>query len=433
MRRPSTDTVAKSAFVLSLLVFAFLYGFASHARGLFPQSWLERAWRQARGISQTSAPHARVYDRTGVRIVDGDAVQPGLTVIAASWPDGERLVPGLRLIDREGHALHEWRVDPTEVVAESPTEKRAVEGLNIHGSYLFRNGDVLVNLEYAGTLRLDACGQVLWRLPEGSHHSIHRAEDGTFWIPGVTSAPRSESPAYPDGVPGLDRPVYHDLILHVSEDGTVLGRTDVLDLLYENGLEWHLAEERRLQDEDPTHLNDIEELPDSLAGEYPGFEAGDLVLSLRNLELVLVVDPESERVKWHASGPFILQHDPDFIGDGWIGIFDNRWDRTRRGTMLGGSRIVALQPHTDSLKHLFPTARSEPFYTHHRGKWQRLANGNLLMTEEAAGRVVEVAPDGRTVWGWVAEPVGESGVATVTKATRVDIAPEQVEGWACSP
>jgi hypothetical protein len=435
MDKRSRDRVARVAFVLSLLVLVLLYGWGARGFGWFPDSLILRALQQADAHNPFSPPdfyQDPTYDASGARTAVSGAVQPGLTLITAAWPHDGRPTPGLRLIDRDGEIVHEWRVDPSELFPESPTTRRAVRNLDIQGSYLFPNGDVLVNVEYAGTLRLDACGRVRWRLLEGGHHSIARAMDGSFWIPGVTPEPRSASPGHPDGFPGLTEPVYQDLILHIAEDGSVLERLNVLDLLYRNGLEWHLVDERRTGHDDPTHLNDVEPLPASLADEYPGFEAGDLVVSLRHLDLVFVLDPRSRRVKWHASEPFIMQHDPDFLGEGWIGVFDNRRDGTARGTMLGGSRIVALQPHTDSMRVLFPGPASEPFYTHHRGKWQMLENGNLLLVESAAGRVVEVGLDGGTVWEWIAEPYEDWGVPSVTGAARVDITREEVASWSCA-
>jgi hypothetical protein len=228
-------------------------------------------------------------------------------------------------------------------------------------------------------------------------------------------------------------PVYQDLILQVAEDGTVLDTINVLDVLYANELEWHLADEEQQNDIDPTHLNDVEPLPSSLADQYPLFETGDLAVSLRDLDLVFVLDPHSERVRWHSTQPFLKQHDPDFIGNGWITVFDNRWDGTERGTMLGGSRIVAVQPHTDSMKVLFPTRESDPFYTYQRGNSQILANGNLLLTESETGRVLEVDSEGRTLWEWVAEPHGDSQVPSVSESRRVDTSREDVTNWPCSP
>lgn len=360
-------------------------------------------------------------------------VDPGLTLVSSAWSTSVGLIPGLRLIDREGQVLHEWMVDPAKAFPNPPTRDQALHMIDIQGSYLFPNGDVLVNLDYTGTVRLDACGNVQWQLPVGSHHSIARADDGSFWIPAVSAAPRTETPRHPDGPPGLAGSVYHDLILNVDEDGEVRDSIHVLDVLYANGLEWHLADSEQQNDADPTHLNDVEPLPSELADQYPLFEAGDLAVSLRDLDLVFVMDPTSERVRWHTSRPFIKQHDPDFIGNGWISIFDNRWDGTSRGTMLGGSRVIAIQPHTDSVRTLFPTEDSDPFYTDHAGNSQILENGNLLLTESETGRVVEVGPDGRTVWEWIVDSHTESQIAGVTESVRVDISREHVASWTCGP
>lgn len=435
MDAPSRETVSRVAFVLSLVLLAFLYGWGARAFGWFPDSVILQARDQARAVNPFSPPdfvHERRYDRSGARTLVPEAVEPGLTLVTSSWDGPQGLTPGVRLIDREGGVVHEWTIDAGDALEESrKPPPLGLADLDLHGSHLSPNGDVLVNLEYAGTLRIDACGAVRWRLPAGNHHSIFPAGDGSFWIPGVTDEPRLSSRRHPDGFPGLDEPVYQDLILRIDGDGTVLDTINVLDVLYENAL-WHqFVKSRTRRPQDPTHLNDVEPLPASMADEYPAFEAGDLVVSLRNLDLVFVLDPESGQVKWHATEPFIMQHDPDFLGDGWIGVFDNRWDGTLRGTMLGGSRIVALQPHTDSMRVLFPGPDSDPFYTHHRGKWQMLENGNLLLVESAAGRVVEAGPDGRTVWEWIAEPYEDWGVPSVTGADRVDVTREDVASWPC--
>lgn len=227
--------------------------------------------------------------------------------------------------------------------------------------------------------------------------------------------------------------------MHVSEDGRILNDINVLDVLYENGLEryipkyhggpWPVASKIH---PDVTHLNDVEPLSSSLSEEYPLFQEGDLLVSLRNLNLVFVVDPESLNVRWHVTDPFIHQHDPDFLGNGWIGIFDNNEDFTLRGSMLGGSRIVALRPHTHTKKILFPTPNSDPFYTGTQGKWQMLDNENILLTESSQGRVVEVNSRGESVWEWIHEPTDTEKVAVVTKARLHDLSIKQVASWPCS-
>lgn len=436
MRRSWVEKLEKAAFVVGLGVLAYLGGFATHMFAWAPSAFLQRAWLQVPSFDEPKPPDftkERVHFWQGARVVLPEEVQPGLTLVTSVWRDST-WAPGLRLIDRNGRVLHHWSLDPEGAFPDSASRRRglAFSELDIQGSRLLPDGDVLVNLEYVGTVRMDACGRIRWRLPGGGHHAIHRAEDGSFWIPGVTPEPRSESPGHPDGLPGFDRPVYQDQLVRVSPDGEVLDVINLLDVLYANDLYLYLGKTSFGYKADPTHLNDVESLSSTMADGYPLFDAGDLVVSLRHLDLVFVLDPESRRVRWHVSDPLLRQHDPDFLGDGWIGVFNNRSDGTLRGEVLGGSQIVALQPHTDSMKVLFPGAESDPFFTHVRGKWQLLANGNLLLTESAAGRVVEVTPEGRTAWEWVVEPYGEDRTPFVSKAVRVDLTPEDVASWPCS-
>lgn len=438
-----TSSLAKIGFVLSVAALSLAYGVAANKYRLFPNSLLAQAAKQAQAIYLSWSPGPSsatpsVYERKGVRIASPSKVQPGLTLLASSWKSSDQWKQGLRLIDNRGRILHEW-LFKRRIFRGGASQRIDPERASIHGSSLLANGDVIFNLSYVGMARLDACGDVLWTLKEGNHHSIARAEDGSFWVPGVSRRPRAKSEHHPDGFPGLDDPVWVDQILHVAEDGTLLDKFVVLDLLYANGLERFIVQEHQPdagtdgpRTKNLTHMNDVEPLPSSMADEYPLFDAGDLLISLRNLHLVFVLDPESRTIEWYASEPFIQQHDPDFMGKGWIGVFDNRDDFMKRGKMLGGSRIIALQPHTDSTDVLFPTPQSDPFYTDVQGKWQMLKNGNMLLTESVPGRIVEVTPNGRTVWEWIHEPYGNSKVPSVTKASRHDLTVDEVASWSCT-
>jgi hypothetical protein len=418
---------------MSISILAYVAGHMGARVGLAVNDVLDDAVRQL--IDRVEAPEymePQVYDRHGAFEYLPDAIQPGLTLIASVWKRDGRPMPGLRLIDRTGAVLHAWWVEPSLIVPDSLKSQVSVEDLHIHGAYLFDDGDVLVNVEYLGTVRLDACSAPLWVLTEGNHHSIAPAEDGSFWIPAVTPRLGPESGAYPHEFPWLNRPAYLDRLLRVSPDGKVLTDKLLLDVVIANGLERYVFKAGHKEDWEVTHLNDIDPLPSRLAPEFPMFEAGDLLVSLRNLDLVMVVDPDDWQVKWHSSDPFLGQHDPDFMPGGRIGVFDNSDDGSDRGNVLGGSRIVAIDPRTDSVAVLFPTPSSDAFYTAIRGRWQLLSNGNLLLLEASPGRVVEVAPDGRTVWQWIVETWDDSRTPAVTDAERLDLEPEDVRGWPCS-
>lgn len=430
-----SEKLQRLGFYLSLIVLSVFYGVAAALLGWFPTDVTVSALDQAhRLIGPPDVVFERVYDRTGARTYLPDRYAPGVTAVTSIWWAGDDGTPALRLLGRDGQILHSWRIGPEVLsVVRDKRPPLGFEELYLHGSEVLPGGDVIVNLEYRGTVRLDACARIRWYLGGGGHHSVTRSANGTFWIPGVSDKPSIESPGHPDGLPGLDHPVYHDYLRRVSADGEVLQRIHVLDLLYRNRLERHILKRRDPGSPDVTHLNDVEALSPGMADAYPLFEANDLLVSLRNLDLVFVVDPDTEKIKWHASHPFLQQHDPDFVGDGWIGVFDNSRDGTPRGDVLGGSRIIALQPHTSSRKVLFPTRHSGPFFTGIGGKWQQLDNGNLLLVEFDAGRAVEVTPDGRTVWEWIVEPYDERWLPAVADATRLELTPREIASWPCSP
>jgi len=426
------DFSAKAGFVVSVAVLSFLYGFLTRANRWAPTGVLQQIQQEASSAWHRPSLTTRIYDRQGIRIERPNDIQPGLTLVNSLWEYPDQWAPAFKLIDRHGETVHSWRIDRDALFPEAVDRRGDPDQKNVHGSHLLPNGDLLVNVGYVGTARLDACGEVRWRLPVGTHHSIERAADGSFWIPSVRDQPRLKTIRHPNGVPGLENPVWIDQILRVSPNGEIRDTTDVLDLLYANGLERYIAKYGSAHKTDITHLNDVEPLPSSMAETYPLFETGDLLVSLRNLHLVFVYDPATGQVKWHTSEPFIQQHDPDFIGNGWIGIFDNNRDFTGRGTLTGGSRIVTVQPHTDSTVVRFPTAQSEPFYTETMGKWQHLSNGNMLLAETKAGRVVEVTPKGQTVWELVRKPYNNSKMPRVPNAIRLDLTPEEVTSWPCS-
>lgn len=401
-----------------MAVLGVAYGIAANKMGWFPSPLAKKAWIQAeRVVSDNPFSYLvpRVYDRHGVRVVQPDRVQPGVTLISSMWQTADGWQRRVRLLEKEGDVVHEWKV-PYDLFRDDSY---------LHGVHLLLNGDLVLNVEYVGTARVDACGEVVWQLPKRTHHTVERAADGSFWIPAQIG---EETTTYS----GLDEPVLPEQILHVSANGEVLERIDVIEILLENGLERYFFKRHGPRPSgELLHLNDVEPLSPSMAKEYPLFDAGDLLVSLRDLHLVFVLDPETRTVKWHAFGPFIRQHDPDFMGEGRIGVLDNNPDGTHRGDVLGGSRIVVFRPPSDSASVLYPTSTTDSFYTEAAGKWQQLANGNLLLVESQAGRVVEVDSDGSTVWEYIRKPVG-SRVPEILDGARHDLTSAQVKEWSCS-
>src|SRR5690606_38238751 len=116
----------------------------------------------------------------GVRLLQPEKMAPGLTLISMIVADrGQRA----QVIDAEGTVINEWNIDWFRVwpdashLSESLTPQIA-PGAVVHGMLMMADGGIIYNYDALGLVRLDACGNPLWRLPAGTHHSLHRDEAG---------------------------------------------------------------------------------------------------------------------------------------------------------------------------------------------------------------------------------------------------------------
>jgi hypothetical protein len=134
------------------------------------------------------------------------------------------------------------------------------------------------------------------------------------------------------------------------------------------------------------HPNNLDVLPPEHAEAFPEFRAGDLLISLKKLNLVAVMDPVAMKIKWWSHGPWRWQHDPDFTRDGFISVWNNNVDLLR-------SEIIKIDPKTG--RALNDLARGEvKFYSGSMGKHQYLPNGSVLIVVPDEGRVLLASAQG---------------------------------------
>jgi len=176
-----------------------------------PSSTAQWIGHGASRTGQSRYPTSMInYDREGVRAPLPDDIQPGLTAITSSWRDSTSSKVGMKLLSREGNVVHQWLFDRDGVFPNDLDVKGDPENASISSSHLLPEGDLIVTLGYVGMARLDACGNVLWTLSEGVHHWGTRADDGSFGVPGVSDDRRNSSKRYPNGYPGIEKPVWLD-------------------------------------------------------------------------------------------------------------------------------------------------------------------------------------------------------------------------------
>ena len=140
---------------------------------------------------------------------------------------------------------------------------------------------------------------------------------------------------------------------------------------------------------DKFHPNDMEVLQPAMAKAFPMFDAGDLLLSFRNINMVTVLDPDTKELKWSSYGPWIQQHDPDFTADGKISVYNNNGYRKI-------SSIVTVDPLTRDVQTVDIDEKFR-FYSQYMGKHEYLDDGTLQITIPYEGRALEFDKDGQLV------------------------------------
>ena len=141
------------------------------------------------------------------------------------------------------------------------------------------------------------------------------------------------------------------------------------------------------------HLNTIEVLPKTALGMRDArFQQGNHLICLRNANLILILDKDTKKVVWHW-GPRMLDwpHMPTLLENGNILVYDN-------GEHRSYSRIVELNPMSESIEWEYRASPPEMFYSQVLGSNQRLPNGNTLICESKNGRAFEVTGDKEIVW-----------------------------------
>jgi hypothetical protein len=398
---PKSAAIAIIVLLLASLTLSFAYGVKVVRQKKYPKPHIKEI-EEALILSaeQTTGQRSWYYQRTNrtdtIYTYKPD-LPDALNLITALGPDNSLT---LKVIDMQGNLVHQWAVDwfdiwPDATHLPERDLPKTKPGTHLHGTKLTPEGDVIFNFEKHGMVRMNACGDVIWKLPHRTHHSIFIDNDDYIWA--------SASQWIDDPVaryPARETPIRAPLAVKVSQDGELLEEISVLDLLLENGYQG-LAYMRGNREEnkvagggDSLHLNDVEVFPRSMQEGF--FKHGDIMISLRNINTVIVFDPATKKIKFLSSGKVVRQHDPDFIDGNTIAIFDN--NHTGKKGPGKHSRTILMDAPTGKITPIYSGSDEQPFYSTIMGKHQLLDNGNWLITDSMNGRGFEIDADGNLIW-----------------------------------
>lgn len=433
--------LAKLAFGVSVAFGIFLIGGVFGTKEWHPYQMFEDGYKAARALvkqqNQTRPDNLkkRQYEGDGITRHDRARAYDGYTLMQGWFAEGIEL----RLVDMVGNVLNRWPVDFFKIWPNPnhifPRKNIPAGRFNYHtqGMWLLPDGSVVFNFgPEKGTVKMDKCGAVQWTVDRMTHHSITPNPDGSFWIPA-----KGDVREVPDAL--LYRKDlrdalmdssgrYEDRLLLIGSNGKIEKEFSVLQALIDGGFERELFNAIMISPLDPTHINDIEVVNLSLARKIGDVQSGDLLISIKHMDMLAILDKSTGRIKWHHVGPWMLQHDPDITDQGTIEVFNNGCKLNFCRT--AGSSLLSLDPATRQTSLLYPGPGQENFYTDVMGTHQLLANGNRLIAESNAGRVFEIDAQGDTVWEYI-KPYDESHATEIESAIRYDRDYFVVEDWNC--
>ncbi len=326
-------------------------------------------------------------DKLSVTIYDPAASCKGINKYT-SLPTSEVL-----LFDMEGNILHKWFLGSEN---EYPW----------HYTKMLKNGDLIGLHESRHLLKkMDWDSNTIWELNLQCHHEITVTDEGTIY----TLANRNQI-IFIKGFPIL---IIDDYIAFVSADGKLLKEIPIFNsiksmvsLKYVTKIYKYLVKpanmsyliKRKIENKDMCermsifdifHNNTITIAEKDIEGVC---KKSDLLLSIRNFDIIAVLDTNSEEFVWTwGPGELDRQHHPTFLENGNILIFDN-------GPSRNYSRIIELDPITKQIVWEYVADPPENFFSPSMGSCQKLPNGNILIAEANKGRLFEITRQGKIAW-----------------------------------
>lgn len=283
------------------------------------------------------------------------------------------------LADMELREVHVWRL---------PEGKRQCEYAE-----LLPDEGVIVECVDQSVVYLGQDSQVIWDLAFPAHHDIARLDDGAFLVPYLENQRYAGRDVGFDGIARISRMGWPMKLWSTWDRLGELRRhhgPSPLDIPPGPGGDPLAGREEGLE---YYHLNSINMIPVTPLGQRDGrFQAGNLLICLRNMNLIVLLDRVDLHVTWSwGERELELPHMPVMLPSGNILVFDN-------GTYRGWSRILEIEPPGGRIVWSYEGDPRESFFSKWRGGVQRLPNGNTLITESEKGRVFEVTPGGEVVW-----------------------------------
>ncbi len=338
--------------------------------------------------------------KTGFTYTDKHAENKDYLLVSV-WDDAlsQSIVKLVRI--RDGRILHKWVPDLgklNNILEKLGVKTRLAKSTTqLWHPFVMDDGSLIFGADRI--FKIDKNSNIIWSSTSPCHHSIEPDSEGNIWFCSYNTSTKN-SKKYQ---------ILDDAVVKISaESGKVLFQKSVFEILMENGYgRGHFFINPFISCNDSCldymHLNDIQPVFED--AKY--WKRGDLFLSLRHQNLVLLYRPSTNKIIWSQNGPWLRQHDVDIIDSVKIGIFGNNvidaFFPDQKNRLLEGhnnqyiydfSKNEISTPYTDFFK-------SSSIGTYTNGRSRILSNGDIFVEETNHGRNLYGNRNSELIWTYI--------------------------------
>jgi len=296
-----------------------------------------------------------------------DRTWPGTTLLADNHKS-ER--PRMIEVNMRGEITWEYRLPP---------ELRRYSNPGFDGEYL-TDGNILILLPGHGVYELNRDGEIVWSyIDRKVSHDADRLPNGNTLV-----------------VFGGGDQINDAQVKEISPEGRIVWSWYARD-------HFNKPPYNAIEDQGWTHTNAVTRLPN-----------GNTLISPRNFDFLVEVDPQGGLVRTIGENIFDGQHDPEVLLDGSILLANHA--RPHRAIEFDPAKKRIVWQTKGFAREFVPVRDAN-----------RLPNGNTLIT--ATTKIVEITPAGEVVWQLTLKDLKLSGLEGSRlgffKAERINIQPQK--------
>ena len=257
------------------------------------------------------------------------------------------------------------------------------------GELIFQSSSPLVKLDFNSN--------VVWVNDEGMfHHSTNLDDEENIYVPSVYKPYSKLVSEYVGLKNATEEYNYADHAINIlDKNGKILFSKSVTEILIEHGYLKRIFSQQSHKN-DPIHLNDIQ----PVLKDTKYFKKGDLFLSLRNLSMIILYRPLTNKIIKIIEGEFYNQHDVDILDENRISIYNNNvFLNYKNQKIVKNNEIIIYDFETNSFSKKFEkTFIQNDINSHSHGLVDFLQDGSAIVEDRMNGRIFYLSSEGEVIW-----------------------------------